>query len=223
LNFLAAKFGRERFDAFLKGYFDHFAFKSISTEQFLGYLQENLLDPNPGIVTREAVNAWVFGPGIPADAVLPVSSAFEPVDQVRTAWLAGNTPPKMLVLDTHDWVTQQWLYFLNNMPAALSIKQLTELDQTFKFTQTPNAEIARSWLILGIRNSYQPSFPRLQEYLKTIGRPKLINPLYAELMKTPAGAAFAKTTFSQARAGYDARVAAAIDAVVNPPDEASAE
>jgi leukotriene-A4 hydrolase len=223
LNFLAAKFGRERFDAFLKGYFDHFAFKSVSTEQFLAYLQENLLDPNPGIVTHETITAWVYGPGIPADAVLPVSSAFEPVDKARTAWLAGNTPPKTLMLDTHDWVTQQWLYFLDNMPAALSTKQLADLDQTFKFTQTPNAEIARSWLLLGIRNSYQPSFPRLQEYLKTIGRPKLIKPLYAELMKTPAGAAFAKNSFAQARAGYDARVAAAIDAVVNPPDEATAE
>jgi aminopeptidase N len=221
LSFLAAKFGRERFDGFLRGYFDHFAFKSLSTEQFLGYLQENLLDPNPGIVTRETVNAWVYGPGIPADAVLPVSSAFEPVDQVRTAWLAGNTPAKML--DTHSWVTQQWLYFLDNMPPQLSIKQLTDLDQAFKFTQTPNAEIARSWLTLGIRNNYQPSFARLSEYLKTIGRPKLIKPLYAELVKTPAGAAFAKATFSAARAGYDARVAAAIDAMVNPPEETSTE
>jgi leukotriene-A4 hydrolase len=43
LNYLDAKFGRERFDAFLRGYFDHFAFKSITTEQFLAYLQENQL------------------------------------------------------------------------------------------------------------------------------------------------------------------------------------
>ena len=38
LNFLDAKFGRERFDAFLRGYFDHFAFKSITTEEFNQYL-----------------------------------------------------------------------------------------------------------------------------------------------------------------------------------------
>src|SRR4029077_1435200 len=40
LNFLDAKFGRERFDAFLRGYFDHFAFKSVNSEQFMTYLQE---------------------------------------------------------------------------------------------------------------------------------------------------------------------------------------
>ncbi len=47
LTYLDAKFGRERFDAFLKSYFDHFEFKSISTEQFLAYLQQNLLDRFP--------------------------------------------------------------------------------------------------------------------------------------------------------------------------------
>ena len=47
LTFLDAKFGRERFDAFLRGYFDHFAFKSITTEQFLDYLEDNLLDRFP--------------------------------------------------------------------------------------------------------------------------------------------------------------------------------
>jgi leukotriene-A4 hydrolase len=220
LNFLAAKFGQERFDEFLRGYFDHFAFKSISTEQFLGYLQENLLDKFPGIVTREAVNAWVTGPGIPADAVLPTTNAFEVVDQVRTAWLAG-TPAKALA--TQGWVTQQWLYFLNNMPPLLSSKQLADLDLAFGFTRTANAEIARSWLLIGIRDNYQPSFVRLQDYLKTIGRAKLIKPLYVELMKTPAGTAVAKSAFAAARSGYDIRVAADLDTIVNPPDEEAAQ
>ena len=48
---VAPQFGRERFDAFLKAYFDHFAFKSITTEEFLGYLRESLLDRFPGIVS----------------------------------------------------------------------------------------------------------------------------------------------------------------------------
>ncbi len=221
LSFLAAKFGAERFDAFLRGYFDHFAFKSISTEQFLGYLQENLLDRFPGVVTREQVDAWVKGPGLPPEAVLPTSSAFLPVDQARTAWLAGNFPANKL--DAHDWVTQQWLYFLDNMPATVSSKKLADLDQAFGFTRTPNAEIACSWLILGIRNNYQPSFPRLADYLGTVGREKLIKPLYEELMKTPAGAAFAKSAFSRARPGYHAHVAAAIESIVNPADEAKPE
>jgi aminopeptidase N len=219
LTFLDAKFGRERFDAFLRNYFDHFAFQSITTEQFLNYLQENLLDRFPGIVTTDQVMTWVSGPGIPPDAVLPTSDAFAPVDETRSAWVSGKAAAKKL--DTRDWVAQQWLYFLDNMPAALTASQLKDLDQAFGFNRTANAEIGRSWFLLVIRNGYQPGYVRLEEYLQTIGRRKLIAPLYQELMKTPAGAAQAKRVYALARPGYHAATAAAIDTIVNPPSEAS--
>jgi leukotriene-A4 hydrolase len=218
LNYLDAKFGREHFDAFLRGYFDHFAFKSITTEQFLSYLQENLLDRFPGIVTRVQVNAWVFGPGLPADAVLPVTTMFEPVDEARAAWLAGKLASKKLGA---NWIAQQWLYFLNNMPATLPASQLADLDKAFGFSKSPNAEIAHSWFKLVIANDYQPSFPRLEEYLKTVGRRKLIAPLYEALMKTPSGAAVAKRVFAKARPGYHPETVKAIEAIVVPKEETS--
>jgi leukotriene-A4 hydrolase len=216
LNYLDARFGREHFDAFLRGYFDHFAFKSITTEQFLSYLQENLLDRFPGIVTRGQVNAWVLGPGLPADAVLPVTTMFEPVDEARAAWLAGRLAPKKLGM---DWIAQQWLYFLNNMPATLPASQLADLDKALGFSKSPNAEIAHSWFKLVIANDYQPSFPRLEEYLNTVGRRKLIAPLYEALMKTPSGAAVAKRVFAKARPGYHPETVKAIEAIVVPKEE----
>ena len=216
LNYLDAKFGRERFDAFLRGYFEHFAFKSITTEQFLAYLQENLLDRFPGIVNRSQVNAWVSSPGLPADAVLPVTTMFEPVDEARAAWLAGKLAPKKLGM---DWIAQQWLYFLNNMPATLPASQLADLDKAFEFSKSPNAEIAHSWYKLVIANDYQPAFPRLEEYLKTVGRRKLIAPLYEALMKTPSGAAVAKRVYAKARPGYHPETVKAISAIVVPNEE----
>lgn len=216
LNYLDAKFGREHFDAFLRGYFEHFAFKSITTEQFLAYLQENLLDRFPGIVNRTQVNAWVLSPGLPADAVLPVTTMFEPVDEARAAWLAGKLAPKKLGM---DWNAQQWLYFLNNMPATLPASQLADLDKAFGFSKSPNAEIAHSWFKLVIANDYQPSFPRLEEYLKTVGRRKLIAPLYEALMKTPSGAVVAKRVYAKARPGYHPETVKAIEAIVVPKQE----
>jgi leukotriene-A4 hydrolase len=212
LSYLEAKFGRERFDAFLRGYFDHFAFKSISTEQFNQYLAENLLDRFPGIVSREQVSAWEHAPGLPADAVLPVSAAFQPVDEARSAWLAGSVPTKKLGL---NWDVQQWLYFLGNMP-ALSAKQMADLDQAYGLTRSQNAEIEQRWLLLVIHNSYQPGNARLEDYLMTIGRLKLITPLYSELMKSPAGTALAKRVYTKARPGYHPETQGAIDAIVRP-------
>jgi leukotriene-A4 hydrolase len=218
LNYLDVKFGRERFDAFLRGYFDHFAFKSITTEQFLAYLQENLLDRFPGIVTRDQVNAWVFNSGLPADAALPVTTMFQPVDEARAEWLAGKLAPKKFGV---DWIAQQWLYFLNNMPATLLPAQLADLDKAFAFSKSPNAEIAHSWFKLVIANDYQPGFPRLEEYLNTVGRRKLIAPLYEALLNTPAGAQVAKRVFAEARLGYHPETVKAIEAIVDPQERTS--
>jgi len=223
LTALDAKFGREHFDEFLRGYFEHFAFQSISTEQFVAYLKANLLDRYPGIVSRDEVMAWVSGPGLPADAVLPVAGEFAPVDAARTAWLSGALMLKKLKVDSGGWVTQQWQYFLDDMPPALSLAQMADLDRTFEFTKTNNAEIAQSWLLLVIRHQYQPGNPRLEAYLKTIGRRRLIAPLYEELMKTPGGSAQAKRVYALASPGYHPQTAAAIGAIVTPRAEESDE
>jgi len=215
--FLDARFGRERFDAFMRDYLDHFAGKSISTEQFLAYLKTNLLDRYPNIVTADEVMQWVQAPGIPADAVLPATNAFEAVDEARGRWLDGELPAKKL--DTRDWLTPQWRYFLDHMPPTLRKEQLADLDQAFALTHSSNALVTRSWLMLVIRNGYSPATARLEEYLNVIGRRKLIVPLYQELMKTPAGATLAKRVFALARPGYHPQTVAALDPIVNPAHE----
>jgi hypothetical protein len=220
LNFLDAKFGRERFDTFLRGYFDNFAFKSITTEEFNQYLWENLLDRFPGIVAHEQVLAWENAPGIPADAVLPESSALSPVDQARASWLAGTLAAKKFGL---DWGADQWVYFLDGMPATLRTQQLAELDQAYGLTRSQNAEIEQRWLELVIRADYRPGYARLEEYLKSVARRRLIMPLYVELMKTPAGGVFAKRVYAVARPGLHPQTAAAIDAIVTPETAEGAE
>jgi leukotriene-A4 hydrolase len=214
VNFLEAKFGGERFDAFVRGYFDHFAFKNIGTPEFNNYLDENLLQRFPGIVTREQVLAWEDESGVPADAVFPASSGFEPIDAARSAWLSGKLPSKKFGL---DWTSLEWRYFLDNMPATLSANQLGDLDKAYGLTRSQNAEIESSWLVSAVRSQYQPAFTRLEEYLKTVGRAQLIVPLYSELNKTPSGAAWAKRVFPKARPTYHPETAAAVDAILSPP------
>jgi hypothetical protein len=42
----------------------------------------------------------------------------------------------------------------------------------------------------------------MYNYLVSIGRNKLVKPLYRELSKTPGGKAFAKRAFEEAKPGY---------------------
>ena len=158
-----------------------------------------------------------MSPGIPADAPFPASNGLESVDATRSAWLAGKVAAKKL--DTRGWLTPQWTYFLDHLPAPLRTDQLADLDEAFGFTRTANAEIAADWLMLVIRSSYQPGYTRLERYLRTTGGQWLIEPLYVELMKTPAGATLAKRVYALAKPAYSAHTAAAIDAIVTPASE----
>ncbi|MEJ2417282.1 MAG: leukotriene A4 hydrolase C-terminal domain-containing protein [Exilibacterium sp.] len=194
------KVGRENFDAFLLKYFKHFAFQSITTDQFITYLKDTLLKQHPDKLNMERVNQWVFEPGIPNGAPKPESNAFSSVDDTRSAWLAGKI--KAGDIETEDWTVHQWLYFLNNLPKQLSDEQMAALDDAFSLTESKNNEIAHSWLMHVVYNWYEPALPRLHNYLVSIGRNKLVKPLYRELSKTEKGKAFGRKAFNEAKDGY---------------------
>lgn len=212
LRQLEETFGRDRFDAFLKGYFDHFAFQSITTADFEAYLKANLQDSAPVLAARVPVTEWITKPGLPASAPRPQSDAFAKVETQANAWLKSETPASKL--QTRQWTTQEWLHFLNFLPKELSRDQMQQLDQAFGLTKIGNAEIAHVWLLTSIRNKYDPADARLEEYLTSIGRQKLIRPLYEELVKTPEGKQRAIMIFEKARPGYHPIAAAAVEKIV---------
>jgi hypothetical protein len=200
LRELELKVGRENFDQFLLNYFEKFAFKSITTDQFISYLEQTLLKDHSDKLSKQRIEAWIFQSGIPEDAPVPESDAFSIVDQARDAWLAGSIQADEI--DSEKWVVHQWLYFLNNMPEKLSQEQLADLDKVFALTKSKNNEIAHSWLLISVNNWYQPAFKRLHEYLTSIGRNKLVKPLYKALSLTPQGKVIAQKAFAEAKAGY---------------------
>lgn len=200
LRELEHKVGRENFDQFLLGYFETFAFKSITTDQFVSYLEQTLLKDHSAKLSKQRIEQWIFQSGIPENAPVPESDAFSVVDQARDAWLAGKIQASDI--DSKKWVVHQWLYFLNNMPNKLSQEQLAELDKTFSLTSSKNNEIAHSWLLISVNNWYQPAFFRLHEYLTSIGRNKLVKPLYKALSQTSEGKVMAQKAFAEAKAGY---------------------
>ena len=200
LRELEQKVGRAEFDKFLVDYFQHFAFKSITTDEFVAYLDKTLLADHADKLDKARIQEWIFTPGIPAGAPVPTSDAFELIDQARSHFLAGEVPASSI--NTQSWTVHEWLYFLNNMPEALTDAQLAALDEAFNLTQSSNNEIAHSWLMIAVKNNYEPAYERLYSYLVSIGRNKLVKPLYQALSKTEEGKAFAKKAFEEAKPGY---------------------
>lgn len=213
LRELEQKVGRQHFDAFLVKYFEDFAFESITTDQFIDYIQTNLIDKHPTQLKLDRIKQWIFEPGIPEKAPMPESNAFVLVDEARQAWLAGDVAAKDI--RTQKWTVHEWLYFLNNLPTLLDEAQMTELDAAFGLTQSSNNEIAHSWLLISINNWYEPAFDRLHEYLVTIGRNKLVKPLYRALSETEEGKVMARKAFEQAKSGYHPLTVKANEGFVN--------
>lgn len=200
--------GRERWDPFLRGYFDHFAFQSITTADFVAYLKANL----PEAAAAVDLDEWIKQPGLPADAVLPESDALTQVEQVRESWLAGGIPASDLPMS--NWSTQESLHFLSTMPDSVGSERMTELDAAFDLTQAQNAEIIARWLQESIARGYEPAFVRLEPFLTSVGRRKFLSPLYEALVKTPAGKERAVAIFEKARPGYHPIAQASIDQVL---------
>ena len=219
LAYLESKFGRERFDAFLRGWFDSHAFQSVTTAQFLEYLDRELLSKAPGTVTSAQVDAWLRSPAMPADTVWPQSDAFAKVDAAREAWLAGRTAAAKL--DTAQWSTRQWQYFLDGMPTSLSKKQMASLDKAFGFSEKANAVVASRWFRVVARQGYAPAYPAMERHLKRIGRMLLITPVYRELVKTPEGLRLAQRIYGEAGPGYHPiaqnAVEQILDSAMKPP------
>lgn len=212
LQFLEQRFGRENFDAFLRGYFDHFAFQSITTETFLDYAKKNLFDKHPNTVSDAEIQEWVYGPGIPPSAPQVQSRGFALVDTARIAWLGSGTVPNAQV--TAGWTTQQWLHFIEGLGDTAKPEQLKQLDEAYRFTGTANGEIAMRWYPLAIRSGYTEAQQAAGEFIQRVGRRKLIMPIYEELVKTPEGLAFARETFAKAKPGYHPITTGSVEALL---------
>ncbi|HKL53694.1 MAG TPA: M1 family metallopeptidase [Wenzhouxiangellaceae bacterium] len=200
LLWLEDRFGRETLDAFLRQYFDHFAFESIDTEEFIAYLEANLLPQDPDAVSMEQVREWIFEPGLPGYAVLPASGAFDQVDEWRRQWLDGEIELSEIPVD--EWTVSEWRHFLLKLGDRLDAEQMAAMDAEFGLTGTGNVEILYLWLVRAIETRYEPGIERLEDFLLEVGRNKFTRPLYEELAATDWGREWAIDVYQRAKPGY---------------------
>ncbi|HKG90867.1 MAG TPA: M1 family metallopeptidase [Gemmatimonadaceae bacterium] len=212
LRTIEAAVGRERFDAWLRGYFDRHAFTSLTTADFLADIRANLIEGDRELEQRLRLDEWVNRPGLPSNAFVPTSDAFARVEGEVRRFTAG-TPAASLA--TQGWSTQEWQHFLGALPQSLTAAQLADLDRALGLTSRGNSEVLFAWLRIAIRNRYEPAMPALERFLTTQGRRKFVRPLYEDLMAAgPWGQALAKRIYAEARPLYHAVTTGTVDAIV---------
>lgn len=191
--------GREKFDIFLNKYFTEYAFKTTNTEDFLNYLDKNLLSQVEGSMQTINPKEWIYQTGIPSSIPIIKSERYDKAIATAQAWKEG-TPAAQL--DTKDWAYQQWLFFLRALPNELSAQQMAELDKKFKFSDTGNNEVLGEWLVKVAHNQYDKSYPQLKKFLTHVGRRKFLMPIYKELVANEKTLPLAKEIYEGAKENY---------------------
>ena len=200
LEYLENGFGRDKFDPFILGYFDHFAFQTLTTEVFLDYLDENLLQKYEGVISREQAEAWTYQPGLPEDAPKPSSSTLERAAELAGAWAIGEV--SMQDVPVNEWSPQALIHFINSLPSNLTHEKLASVDSQLGLSQTQNAEIARTWFIQVAKRRYEPAYEQLEAHLRRHGRARLITPIYGALASNGHDAELANSMYQKAKSDY---------------------
>jgi leukotriene-A4 hydrolase len=208
LHLLESTVGRDRFDAYLRSYFDDYAFESMTTHRFIEDLRRRLFEGDTAVERRIGVEEWIFQPGLPGNAPEQTTDAFTRVEQAVNAFLEGAPPPAH---QASQWSTQEWQHFLTTLPEGLSPSQLTTLDRAFDLSERRNSEVLFLWLRVAIRHHYQPAMPALERFLTIQGRRKFVRPLFEELLRTDWGRPVAERIFAKARPMYHAVTASSVE------------
>lgn len=189
--------GRDLFDAFVRRYLDRYRFGTITSEEFLVFLESEL----PGVAARVGAERWVYGSGLPPDAPRFHSGQLDAIDIAAAAWKAGIRPEREAA---RDWTPIETQLFLQRLPRPQDPDGCDWLDTNLALTGHRNAEVLCEWLTIAAASDWEPAFDRIRDFLHTVGRMKYLRPLYAALGASPRTRALARSVFSDASPRYHA-------------------
>ena len=210
LETLESIYGRERFDPFLRAWFDEHAFGSVDTTRFEAFVRARLVEPHAETIQPPDFEAWLRGPGIGPGAPDVPGNPFARVDASLTQFQRGDRAAE---LDVSEFTPHEWLRFLRGIDPKTTPERLEELDRAFSLTRSGNSEIVSQWLQVSITGGYHEVDERLAEFLMTVGRRKFLMPLYRRLLDAGRRDE-AATIYQRARAGYHPITQLSLDALL---------
>ena len=202
--------GREKFDVFIKNYFDAHAFKSITTEDFIKYYNENLIKGDKALADKIKAEDWIYKPGIPSNITSVSSVDFDAIDKIQKNWRTTGVKGLSKQITT----TTEKQHFIDHLPTDITPKEMEAIDTEFNFTKGGNFIIKRQWFVQAIMHQYKAANPAIEQFLIGISRTGSVMMLYKEMVKTPEGKVWAKQVFDKAKSGYHATTIQAVEGIL---------
>lgn len=210
LKVIEAAVGREKFDPFIKNYFDAHAFQSITTEDFVKYLNDNLIKGDKALADKIKLDDWIYKPGVPSNITTPSSEDFAAIDNIQKNW--RKTGVKGLSQKIKSTTEKQ--HFIDHLPTDVTAEEMAAIDNEFSFTKNGNFVIKRQWFVQAIRHQYKTAYPVIEQFMIATSRTGSLMTLYKELVKTLEGKTWAKQIFEKAKSGYHATTVQAVEGIL---------
>jgi len=201
--------GREAFDRFIPHYFKSFSFRSITTDEFIRFVDSYAETNN---LKKVELREMVAAVGEPKPSFKIYSGSLMAIEKARVAFLTGR---KLTDYGAEKWSAQERQYFLRILTEKLSEAQMNTLDEVLGLKQSKNAEVNFEWYLLSVRNNRMSIRPELEGFLRTVGRRKFILPLYREMFANSEWSAWAKEQYAKNRGRYHSITSGSVDRLID--------
>ncbi|KAI8099339.1 peptidase family M1-domain-containing protein [Halteromyces radiatus] len=207
--------GPKIFEPFVKSYVQHFASKSITTDDWKNYLYEYMRR----VHGQEMVNkldsidfdAWIHSPGMPPiqhPETLFDTTLADACYSLASRWNASRDKTDFSDFSSKDiesFTTAQKSVFLERLSDQPSFPDhlLKAMDGFYHLTDVRNSEIRFRWQLVCLKGNYKPIYRHVVSFVTEQGRMKYVRPLYRQLsLATDGGAELARSTFLENKDFY---------------------
>lgn len=198
--------GRKKLIRVLLEYFSAFQFKSVSAADFKEFFESRMSEEE---IRNARLNSWLFEPGLPANMPIYEKKTLAIVDSALAEWLKRGVIDGIGAnLNNENNV----VYFIDKLP-NLSIEQVEQLENKFKWMQSPSPVIRSKWFTFLLKNNFAVPKDHLERFVAVVGRGILLAPVYQALVNKDAE--LAKSLFSAYRQRLAPPVARRLERVVS--------
>lgn len=172
------------FEPFLRKYLDTFKYKSIDTNDFKKFFEEQFKSQPE--INNVDWQAWLHTPGMPP--VIPqydtsLASVCDAIKEKLVQWKETEDAP-VASGEFCGLTTDQKIYLLRqimDLAEPLSLTKIKKLEDVFDLADVKNAELKYGWLRISLKSQWKEKIEAALSWVNEVGRMKYVRPIYREL------------------------------------------
>lgn len=202
--------GADKFAGFMKAYFNHFKFSTVTSQSFVEFFESYFKDI-PAIKEFDW-ETWLHKPGMPETPTFDRTLSAE-CEGLADAWISvddGETAAGILPKhDISNWSTGRKTCFLDSLMGTcterkrpLSLSTIASMKEMYHMQKSKNSEVLFRFCMLAVEAGDSSILPVVVRFITSQGRMKFVRPLYRALFNSKMGKDIAVKTFLQHKDFY---------------------